>query len=199
MNSCPNCGARNQRGSSLCRVCSSHLNKAMPPVATPEADVVLCGSCGAKKRQGDAFCSKCGISNIKADLPTRSGPGIPLVDQKRLVRSNCWCVRGNYIYNMERVDLFLDGTVLNIVTSGTSNIIESIELRKALTSCAYEGTIRFTYKDNQKMGLFNNDNTFLYTSMPGPSFLSLIIRWFSSKEAKEISVSLNRYSDLSNE
>lgn len=89
-NSCPNCGARNQSGSSLCRVCSSHLNKAMPLVATPEVDVVLCGSCGAEKRQGDAFCSKCGISNIKVGLPTRPGPTVPLMDQKRLLRRKWW-------------------------------------------------------------------------------------------------------------
>jgi hypothetical protein len=115
---------------------------------------------------------------------------------RRLVRSNCWCCRGTTIYSRERVDLFVDGTFLNIVKAGTDNVIESIDLRTSLTRCSYEGTISFMYKDNQKLSFFKG-HPYLYTSMPGASLLFIIIRWFSAKDAKELSKSLNRYSGLS--
>ena len=69
MINCPNCGARNQSGSTLCRACSSHLNKAMPLAATPEARVVLCGSCGAENKEGDEACQRCGEMIADEDLP----------------------------------------------------------------------------------------------------------------------------------
>src|ERR1041384_5781312 len=139
MITCPNCGAGNKPGSSVCRMCavslegvvSAPVNEANIPHATSAASAnsnpveqeeekmsaeqqgIICPECGTSNEAGWSFCQQCGKRLPKSPQLIRI---LSSKRRRRCQRSNKESFALNAVPQMKR-----DGRSVNNAASGSRN------------------------------------------------------------------------------